>query len=228
MKILLVEDQKTLTKILKKGLEEFGYIVDISLDGEEGLYMATEFEYDAIVLDISLPKMDGLSLLSILREKGKQVPVLMLTAKSEISDKILGLNSGADDYLTKPFDFTELLARLNSLIRRSKGKSSPLIKINDLEININSKTVKRENKDIKLSANEYNILEYMVLNHGKVISRTEFIEHLYSMDSEMDSNVIDVYINFLRNKIDKNFKLPLIHTIRGQGYILEDKFHNDI
>ncbi|MFN4150265.1 MAG: response regulator transcription factor, partial [Candidatus Sericytochromatia bacterium] len=190
MKILIIEDEKKLAQIISKGLKESDFITEISNDGEEGLYMASEFQYDAIILDLSLPKLDGLDVLKSLREKEIYTPVLVLTARSEITDKIKGLNLGADDYLTKPFDFDELLARLNSLIRRSKNNPSPIIKIEDLEVNMDSKTVFRDNKEIKLSTGEYNLLEYLVLNKGKVISRTELTEHLYSIDFDLNSNVL--------------------------------------
>lgn len=221
MKILIVEDEKKLANILKKGFTESDFIVEVAFDGEEGLYMASEFEYDAIILDLSLPKIDGLEILNKIREKGKITPVLILTARSEISDKIKGLNIGADDYVTKPFDFDELLARLNSLIRRSNNKPTPVIKIEDLVINLDSKTVFRAGTEITLSTGEYNLLEYLALNKGKVVSRTVLTEHLYSMDFDLNSNVIDVYINYLRNKIDKNFDKKLIQTIRGAGYTIK-------
>ena len=204
MKILIVEDEKNLVKILKKGLEENSFIVDSSLDGEEGLYMAETFSYDAIILDIMLPKVDGITILNKLRERKIDVPVLLLTARGEIEDKVKGLNLGADDYIVKPFEFSELLARLRAIIRRNKGKASPSIIIDDLIIDINSRTVKRNDKEIKLSAKEYKILEYLALNKGRIVSRTEFTEHIYDMDFDLDSNVIDVYINYLRNKIDKS------------------------
>lgn len=218
MKVLIIEDEKKLANLISKGLTESDFLTEISNDGEEGLYMATEFSYDAIILDLSLPKIDGLDILKNLRQKQIHTPVLVLTARSEVSDKIKGLNLGADDYLTKPFDFDELLARLNSLIRRSKNNPSPIIKIEDLEINMDSKTVFRNDNEIKLSIGEYNLLEYLVLNRGRVISRTELTEHLYSIDFDLNSNVIDVYISYLRNKIDKNSDRKLIHTLRGAGY----------
>lgn len=218
MKVLIIEDEKKLANLISKGLNESDFLTEISNDGEEGLYMATEFSYDAIILDLSLPKIDGLDILKNLRQKQIHTPVLVLTARSEVSDKIKGLNLGADDYLTKPFDFDELLARLNSLIRRSKNNPSPIIKIEDLEINLDSKTVFRNDNEIKLSIGEYNLLEYLVLNRGRVISRTELTEHLYSIDFDLNSNVIDVYISYLRNKIDKNSDRKLIHTLRGAGY----------
>ncbi|MFN8579127.1 MAG: response regulator transcription factor [Candidatus Sericytochromatia bacterium] len=219
MKVLVVEDEIELANLIKKGLEESGFTIEICHDGEEGLYMATEYEFDAIVLDVNLPKINGFEILERIRKKNLSLPVLMLTAMGDVSYKIKGLNSGADDYISKPFDFDELIARLHAIIRRSKGKASPILNIDDLEINLNSKSVKRNNIEIKLSSREFNLLEYLALNTGRVISRIEISEHLYDFDT--DSNVIDVYINYLRNKIDKGFKRELIKTIRGAGYILE-------
>jgi DNA-binding response OmpR family regulator len=221
MRILIIEDERHLAKILKKGLEENGFIVDMCHDGEEGLYMAETYPFDAILLDILLPRMDGLTILNKLRAKNIGVPVLMLTAKGELEDRVKGLNTGADDYIAKPFDFQELLARLNAVIRRSSNKASPVISIDDLTINMDLKTVTRSGKDIRLSTKEYSLLEYLVLNSGRVISRTELTEHMYDTDFDLDSNVIDVYINYLRNKIDKGFGRNLIHTVRGAGYVLK-------
>lgn len=221
MRIHIIEDEKNLAAILKKGLEENGFTADISLDGEEGLYKAENYPYDAIILDIMLPKIDGLTILNTLRGKKIDVPVLMLTAKGEVDDKVKGLTTGADDYISKPFDFTELLARLRSVIRRSKGKPTPLITVGNLTIDTNSRSVSRSGKEIRLTAKEYNILEYLALNKGRVISRTELSEHVYDTEFDLDSNVIDVYINYLRNKIDKGHGEQLIHTIRGAGYVLK-------
>ena len=222
MKILIIEDEKRLAGILKKGLEESAFAVDLSFDGEEGLYMAETFNYDAIILDILLPKMDGLSILNTLRKKNINVPVILLTAKGEVECKVKGLNTGADDYVPKPFDFLELLARLKAVIRRDKGKPSPVIQIGNLIIDTNARTVKRGDQDILLSTKEYSLLEYLVLHKDKVLTRSELIEHVYDSESDRDSNVIDVYINYLRNKIDKGFEKPLIHTVRGTGYILKE------
>jgi DNA-binding response OmpR family regulator len=222
VKILIVEDEKNLAKILKKGLEEHSFTADLSFDGEEGLYMAETYIYDAVILDIMLPVIDGLTILDRLRKKKIDVPVLLLTARGEIEDRVKGLNTGADDYIVKPFDFSELLARLKAVIRRNKGKASPHITIDDLTIDLNSRTVKRGDMEIKLSAKEYNILEYLALNKGKIIRRTELIEHIYDMNFDLDSNIIDVYINYLRNKIDRGYNKKLIHTVRGVGYILKE------
>jgi DNA-binding response OmpR family regulator len=223
MKILIVEDEKELAEILKRGLEENGFIVELAFNGSDGLFYSLNHPYDAIILDISLPQTDGFTILENIRKKNLDIPVIMLTARGEVTDRIRGLNTGADDYITKPFDLFELLARLNAVIRRSKGKSSPIITIRDLVVNTSNKTVQRAGKDIKLSAREYNLLEYLALNSKRVITRAEISEHMYEFDFDTDSNVIDVYINYLRNKLDKGFEKPLIHTVRGIGYILEDK-----
>ena len=183
--------------------------------------MAETYPYDAVLLDIMLPEVDGLTILNTLRAKKIDVPVLMITAKGEIEDRIKGLSIGADDYIAKPFDFSELLARLKAVIRRSKGKPSPIITIDNLVIDTNSRTVKRAGKEIRLSAKEYNLLEYLALNEGRVVSRTELIEHVYDAEFDLDSNIIDVYINYLRNKIDKGFDKQFIHTVRGAGYTLK-------
>ncbi|MBA3007780.1 MAG: response regulator transcription factor [Proteobacteria bacterium] len=221
MRILVIEDEKRLAAILKKGLEESGFVVDVALDGEDGLFMARTYPYDAVLLDILLPKVDGLTVLKKLRAKKIGVPVLMLTAKGELEDRVRGLNLGADDYLVKPFDFLELLARLNTVIRRSMGKASPIIVIDDLSLDMSAKTVTRSGKEINLSAKEYNLLEYLALNSGRVIGRTELTEHLYDTEFDLDSNIIDVYINYLRNKIDKGYDRQLIVTVRGAGYVLK-------
>lgn len=221
MKVLIIEDEKRMAGILKKGLEENAFLVDLAGDGEEGLYLAENYPYDAVLLDIMLPIMDGFTILNALRAKRSEVPVLLITARGEIESRIKGLNFGADDYIVKPFDFHELLARLKSVIRRSKGKPSPLVAIDDLALDTNSRSVCRGGREIRLSATEYNLLEYLALNSGRVISRTELTEHIYDTDFDRDSNVIDVYVNHLRNKLDKGFDRQLIHTVRGAGYILK-------
>ncbi|MBI5468168.1 MAG: response regulator transcription factor [Deltaproteobacteria bacterium] len=223
MRILLVEDEKDLSTIIRQGLEEEGYVVDVAHDGEEGLYMAENFPADAIILDIMLPLLDGLSVLSALRKKGNMTPVILLTARDALLDKIKGLDTGADDYLTKPFVFGELLARVRSLLRRKAAVKEAVIRIGDLEINTASHEVRRAGKVITLSAREYALLEYLAYKKDNVVTRTEIVEHIYSEDSDMDSNVVDVYINYLRNKIDKDFKKKLIHTVRGAGYILKEE-----
>ncbi len=222
MRILLVEDEEYLARILKKGLEEEGYSVDICHDGEEGLYMASEIPYDGIILDIMLPKLDGLSLLNTIRDKDIITPVLMLTARTDLEDKIKGLDTGADDYLTKPFKFAELMARLRAIIRRKTPERRAILKIQDLEIDTARKEVKRKNKSISLTAREYALLEYMTYNKNTVLSRTEITEHIYNDSFDLDSNVIDVFITTLRKKIDKDHPIQLIHTVRGAGYIIRE------
>ena len=221
MKILIIEDEQKLARVLKKGLEENDFTVDLSFDGEEGLHLAETYTYDAVLLDLMLPGRDGLSVLASLRQKKIDMPVLVVTARGEVGERIKGLDIGADDYIAKPYDFAELMARLRAAIRRSKGKPSPIIVIGDLSLDTNAKTVTRSGRAIPLTAREYMLLEYLALNAGRVISRTELIDHVYATEYEWDSNVIDVYINYLRNKIDKGFGKPLIHTKRGAGYVLK-------
>ncbi len=223
MRILVVEDEKDLARIIRQGLEEEGYVVDAAHDGEEGLYMAEHFPLDAIVLDIALPVMDGLTLLGRIRKKGNMTPVILLTARDAILDKIKGLDAGADDYLTKPFVFGELVARIRSLLRRKAAVKEAVVRIADIEINTASHEVRRAGKAIALSAREYALLEYLAYRKGSVVTRTEIVEHIYNEDAEMDSNVVDVYINYLRNKVDKDFGKKLIHTVRGAGYMLKEE-----
>ncbi len=223
MRITLIEDEKQLANIVKKGLEEEGYSVDIAHDGEEGLYMVENYPSDVVILDVMLPLLDGFSILSSMRKKGIKTPVLLLTARDTITDKIKGLDSGADDYLTKPFEFGELLARIRALIRRKADIKDTVIRIGDLEINTANREIKRGGKTIQLSAKEYAMLQYMAYNKDKIVSRTDLIEHIYDENFDTNSNVLDVYVNFLRNKIDKGFKKKLIHTVRGAGYILKEK-----
>ena len=223
MKILVVEDDKRLAALIKRGLEENAFVVDLCHDGEEGLYLAETSPYDAAVLDVMMPKMDGFTMLSKLREQGNEVPVIMLTARGEVESRIKGLNSGADDYLAKPFDFAELVARLTAVIRRSKGQSASMLCIADLSLDLNAKSVARGGVEVSLSAKEYAILEYLVLNRNRVVSRTELSEHVYDMNFDLDSNIIDVYINRLRKKIDKGHGLPLIQTKRGEGYMIKEE-----
>lgn len=225
MKILVIEDDIKLAEILKQGLEENGFAVDLSHDGEEGLQLAKTLLYDGVLLDIMLPGINGFAILDELRARGRDVPVLMITALGEVEDRIKGLNIGADDYITKPFDFSELVARLRSVIRRSGVKPSPLIEIDDLTINTTSRSVMRAGRKIKLSATEYGLLEYLALNKSRVVSRTELAERLYETEMSNQSNVIDVYISHLRNKVDRGygrgFGKRIIRTIRGVGYTLK-------
>ncbi len=221
MRILIVEDEKSLADIIKKGIEEEGYAVDVAYNGEEGLFIAENEPSDLIILDIMLPVIDGITILKKIRKAGIKTPVLMLTAKDTIMDKVSGLDSGADDYLTKPFVFEELLARMRALIRRDSEVKASIITIGDLTIDIATHEVRRGRKNISLSAKEYALIEYMALNKNKVLSRTVLTEHLYDQDFDLESNVIDVFINRIRNKIDRDFNIKLIHTVRGAGYMLK-------
>ena len=221
MRLLIVEDEKSLADILKKGLEEEGYAVDVAYDGEEGLFMAENEASDLIILDIMLPVIDGITILKTIRRKGILTPVLMLTARDTITDKITGLDGGADDYLTKPFSFDELLARVRALVRRNSQAGTSTITIEDLVIDMAAHQVKRGGNPVVLSAKEYALLEYMAIHKNKVLSRTVLTEHIYDQDFDLDSNVIDVFINRLRNKIDRESDKKLIQTIRGAGYMLK-------
>jgi heavy metal response regulator len=222
MRILIVEDEKSLAEAIKKGLEEEDYAVDVAYNGEDGLFMAENEPSDLIILDIMLPIVDGMTILKKIRETGVKTPVLMLTAKDAITDKVSGLDSGADDYLTKPFHFEELLARMRVLLRRDSEVKTCVIQIGDLLIDMASHEVKRGGKEIVLSAREYALLELLAINRDKVLSRTYISEHIYDYDFDLDSNVIDVFVNRIRNKIDRESELKLIHTARGAGYMLKE------
>ncbi len=220
MKVLLVEDNKPLVRALKQGLEEESFAVDVAYDGEEGKYKAATSTYDVIVLDLMLPKMDGLTVLQELRKQGVSTHVLILTAKGTLDEKVKGLDLGADDYLTKPFELEELLARLRALVRRSHQVKTPIIKVHDLEIDTAARTARRGGKSVHLTPREYALLEFLAFHQGKVVTRTMIWEHLYDEHDENTSNVVDVYIRYLRNKIDKGFDPPLILTRWGEGYML--------
>ena len=221
MRILIVEDERSLADIVKKGLEEEGYTVDIAYNGEEGLHMAENEPSDLIILDIMLPVVDGMTILRKIRKTGIKTPVLMLTARDALMDKVSGLDSGADDYLTKPFSFEELLARIRALLRRGSGVMTSIVEIRDLVIDMAAHEVRRGGKRIVLSPREYALLEYMAINRDKALSRTFLTDHLYDQDFDLDSNVIDVFINRIRNKVDRGFDKKLIHTVRGAGYMLK-------
>jgi DNA-binding response OmpR family regulator len=220
VRVLLVEDHKPLVRILKQGLEEEGFAVDAAYDGEEGDFKAHTADYDVIILDLMLPKEDGLSLLQRWRREGLKTHVLVLTARSSIDDKVRGLDFGADDYLTKPFELGELLARLRALVRRGHQVKDPVLRVHDLEIDTAARTVKRANHSIHLTPREYALLEFLAFHRGRVVTRSMIWEHLYDEHDENTSNVVDVYIRYLRNKIDKGFDPPLILTRWGEGYLL--------
>jgi heavy metal response regulator len=223
MRILIVEDEKKIADFIKRGLKEEGYAVDVAGDGEEGNFLATTNEYDLIVLDVMLPKLDGISFCRSLREEKNATPILMLTAKDEVSDKVTGLNAGADDYLTKPFVFEEFLARVRALLRRyaSAGAATKLV-VADLMVDLLTHTVTRAGKNIELTAKEFSLLEFFMRHLDSVITRTMIAEHVWDINFDTYTNVIDVYVNYLRNKIDQGFKKKLIHTVRGRGYILKE------
>jgi DNA-binding response OmpR family regulator len=221
MRVLIIEDERRLAENVARSLRESaGYAVDVALDGEEGLYMAQSNPYDLVVLDLMLPRIDGLTLLKRLRAGGAQVPVLILTARDEKESVIALLNAGADDYVAKPFDLGELLARAKALIRRGKGQSAAVLKIGDIEISTADLTVRRKGQIVTLTAMEYRVLEYLAHRPGAVVSKTELLEHLYDFNWERFSNVIEVYISGLRRKLDDGSETKLIHTLRGQGYML--------
>jgi DNA-binding response OmpR family regulator len=220
VRVLLIEDHKPLVRVLRQGLEEEGFAVDTAIDGEEGDFKARSAQYDVIILDLMLPKKDGLTLLREWRSSGLSAHVLVLTAKGMLEDKVRGLDIGADDYLTKPFELEELLARLRALIRRTHQVKDPILRIRDLEIDTGARSVKRAGQTIHLTPREYALLQFLAYHRGKVVSRTMIWEHLYDEYDENTSNVVDVYIRYLRNKIDKGFDPPLIVTRWGEGYQL--------
>ncbi len=220
MRVLLVEDHRPLVRALQQGLEEEGFAVDCAFDGEEADFKARTAEYDVIVLDLMLPKIDGLTLLQKWRRSGLTMHVLVLTARGDLDDKVRGLNLGADDYLTKPFQLEELLARIRALLRRRHQVKDPILRVADLEIDTGAHSVRRAGQDIHLTPREYALLEFLAFHRGKVVTRTKIWEHLYDENDENTSNVVDVYIRYLRNKIDKGFDPPLILTRWGEGYML--------
>lgn len=221
MKILLVEDHKLLSRSLKQALEEDGFAVDLAVSGDEADAKARGALYDVIILDLMLPKIDGLTLLRGWRKDGLTFHVLILTAMGSLEDKVLGLNLGADDYLPKPFELTEFLARVRALVRRGHQAKDPILRIHDLEIDTAARTVRRAGKDIYLTPREFSLLRFLCYHRGKVVTRSMVWEHLYDENDDNTSNVVDVYIRYLRNKIDKNFTPPLILTRWGEGYMIK-------
>ncbi|HEX8896908.1 MAG TPA: response regulator transcription factor [Terriglobales bacterium] len=221
MRVLIVEDERRLAENIARSLRESAsYAVDVALDGEDGLYMAQSNPYDLVVLDLMLPEVDGLTLLKRLRAGGAETPVLILTARDDKESVVTLLNAGADDYVAKPFDLGELLARAKALIRRGKGQSAAILKVGDIEINTANLSVRRKGELVTLTAMEYRVLEYLAHRPGAVVSKTELLEHLYDFNWERFSNVIEVYISGLRRKLEDNSGNKLIHTLRGQGYML--------
>jgi heavy metal response regulator len=222
MRILVVEDEKKVAGFIKKGLEEELYAADVASDGEEGLGLAEAENYDLIILDIMLPKIDGLEVLSRLRKNKITTPILLLTAKDSVDDKVNGLNRGADDYLTKPFAFSELLARTRVLLRRGQNETKTVLQVADLTLDLVKHKVSRDGEEIELTGKEYSLLEYFMRSPGKVLTRTMIAEHVWDYNFDTFTNVIDVYVNHLRKKIDKSYSKKLIHTLRGVGYVMKE------
>lgn len=224
MRVLVVEDEPKLAEFVKKGLEENACNVDIAYDGQIGRNMALSNPYDVLVLDVNLPKINGFDLAQQLRQEQVSTPILMLTAMGSINDKLVGFGAGADDYLVKPFEFRELLVRLRALQRRSNDMmpQQNILKVADLELDMNEKVARRSNQSIDLTAREFALLEYLIRNRGRVVSRVDIAEKVWDIHFDTGTNTIDVYINFLRKKIDKDFPVKLIHTVVGMGYILKE------
>ena len=217
MRILLVEDEVELQRLLKKALVDAGYVVDVAADGEEGHFLGDTEPYDAVILDLGLPKIDGVTVLERWREAGRKMPVLILTARDRWSDKVAGFDAGADDYLAKPFYTEELLARLRALLRRSAGLASPDIEIGSVRIDTRTSRVTVDGNPVKLTSAEYRLLSYLAHHKGEVLSRTDLVEHLYDQDFDRDSNTIEVFVGRLRKKLG----VEIIHTVRGLGYRLD-------
>jgi DNA-binding response OmpR family regulator len=218
VRILVAEDDRPVASFLKKGLEAEHYAVDVAPDGEEALYMAEEYEYDLMVLDLILPRMDGLQVLKQIRTKKQPLPVLVLTGRSRVEDRVKGLDLGADDYLIKPFAFRELSARVRALLRRGNRPPELSFQVEDLEMNRVDRTVRRGERKIELTPKEFSLLEYLMRNAGRAVSRAMIIEHVWNFSFDTMTNVVDVYINYLRKKINENSERGLIHTVRGVGY----------
>lgn len=222
MRILIVEDDKKVAGFLRRGLKEERYAIDVCYDGEEALFQSQVNQYDLIILDVMLPKKNGFAVCKQIREEGYLTPILMLTARDQLEDKIKGLQEGADDYLTKPFAFEELLARIKALLRRTQDYKTKTMKVGGLELDPVSRKVTREDKPVSLTGKEYALLEYLMRNKGRIITQTMIIDHVWDMNFDGLSNVVNVYINHLREKIDKGFPQKYIHTIRGVGYKIDE------
>jgi two-component system OmpR family response regulator len=222
MKILLIEDDTEAAKYLQKGLREQGHVVDHAEDGKDGLFLGTSEKYDAMIIDRMIPEVDGLTIVQTLRASGNETPIILLTALDKVDEKVKGLKAGADDYLAKPYSFTELLARLDTITRRKSGDKATQTKLTcgDLEMDLLTRNVKRAGKDVDLQAREFALLEYLMRNSGQVVTRTMLLEHVWDYNFDPQTNVIDVHISRLRQKIDKGFDKSMIQTLRGAGYKL--------
>ncbi|NOZ21100.1 MAG: response regulator [Planctomycetes bacterium] len=220
MRILVVEDNVKMAESIRRGLKERGYVVDLSHDGEDGMHLATTEPYDLVILDIMLPKYDGVQILKRMREKELSTPVIFLTAKDAVDDRIKGLDAGADDYIVKPFSYGELMARVRAHLRRSLTETASLLKVGDLTLDLEKHEARRGDKVTQLSSKEFVLLKYFMQNVDKVLTRTAIGEHVWDMNFTGLSNVVDVYVNYVRNKVDRGFEMKLIHTIRGVGYVM--------
>ncbi len=223
MRLLVIEDEKSLLKIIAKRLKEEGYSIDAVTNGRDGENYIYSTDYDCIILDIMIPIVDGLTLLRRIRAKKISTPILLLTARDSIEDRVVGLDTGADDYLIKPFSFDELLARVRALLRRQKEKRDIVLSVGDLKLDTVTREVKRGDRSIELTSKEYSILEYFLKNKNRVLTKSQIAEHVWNYDFEYNSNIVEVYIRYLRRKIDEDFENKLIHTIRGGGYVLRDE-----
>ena len=223
MRLLLAEDERDLNRIITKKLTSAGYSVDSFFDGEEAIQVLSYTEYDALILDIMMPKADGYAVLRAVRDAGKTTPVLFLTARDAVADRVKGLDSGANDYLVKPFSFEELLARIRAMTRTSFGVKNSLLTIADITLDSAAQTVRRAGRELTLSAKEYALLEYLMHNQGIILSREKIENHIWNLDYEGGTNVVDVYISYLRKKIDEGREKKLIHTVRGRGYVLREE-----
>jgi heavy metal response regulator len=222
MRVLIIEDERKVADFIQKGMQQEGYAVDIARDGEDGAYQATSIEYDVVILDLMLPKLSGLEVLAGIRAHKLSLPVLILTAKGSLDDKVKGLDTGASDYLVKPFAFAELSARIRALLRRGH-QETPVLRMADLEMNTVTREVARGGTRIDLKPKEFALLEFLLRNAGRPVTRTMIVEHVWDIHFNAVSNVVDVHINSLRSKIDRDFPVALIHTLRGVGYVLKDE-----
>jgi DNA-binding response OmpR family regulator len=227
MRILVVEDDAALASYIRKGLESEHYAVDVALEGEQGSLMASELDYDLLILDLNLPKLDGISLLRNLRPNKPQLPVLVLTARPRVEDRVHALDSGADDCVNKPFSYSELSARVRALMRRGRPSVESTLQVGDLHLDRVERKVQRNGRNIELTAKEYALLEYLMRNAGRRVTRSMIIEHVWNISFDTSTNVVDVYINYLRKKVDEGAPIRLIHTVRGVGYELSDK-HDEV
>jgi len=221
VRVLLVEDQTKLARAVQRGLQQEGYAVDVAATGDDGLHLATEVDYDAVVLDVMLPGLDGFEVCRRMRVQGRWAPVLMLTARDGVADRVTGLDVGADDYLVKPFALRELLARLRALVRRGAGERPAVLTVGGLRLDPAAHTVSRDARPVELSAREFALLEFFMRHPGEVVTRTQVLEHVWDFNYEGLSNVVDVYVGYLRRKLEQPFGRPLLRTVRGVGYALE-------